>query len=201
MPQVLLLLTLNAVLLVVVKLKPALVLPLELEHGGRLAGVQLRVAYSFEPVPETPALSDEVDDDAVDAGAGALLLEAHLVLVLPVGDAEDVALLVAAVDLGDEELVELELVPGLLAVGLLEERDAVGVAGEEAGIPAREGLLLADGGLLAAEVLDDLLAPEALDQVDEELDLRLAVHLLQGHLLKLRQQPHELLLPAQLQDN
>ena len=52
----------------------------------------------------------------MDAGAGSFLFKAHLVLVLAIGDAEDVPFFIASVHLRDEELVELELFPYLLAV-------------------------------------------------------------------------------------
>ncbi len=63
----------------------------------------------------------------------------------------------------------------------------MGVAGEEAGIPAWEGLFLLDGSFEMGEVGDVVLVGEAFDQIDEEGDLFLPAGLHEGEPLELGQ--------------
>jgi hypothetical protein len=98
--QILPLFELDVLLLVEFVLENS-VLPLELQLIGPLALVSLCHADFLELVPHTPTLSDEVDNDSVNASAGALLLEAHHVLLPVVGNTEEIPLFMLAVDFGD----------------------------------------------------------------------------------------------------
>ena len=84
----------------------------------------------------------------MDTCTGAFFVKADLILVFSICDAEDMPFLVSSIHLRDEQFVKLKLVPYFLAVYLLEDCDALRVAGKEARVPSSKGLLLPHGGLL-----------------------------------------------------
>lgn len=190
---------LEVLLFVEIVLKDA-VFFLKLQISGELALAQLSLVDFSQLLPQIPALSDQIDEDAVDPRTGAFLFETELVFLLVVSDAEDVSFLVQSVHFGDPQPLDHELVPGLIGVLFLAGDDAIGVAGEEAGGPPRKRLFFAQRGSFFLEVMDHLLPHEALDDADEERYLRLAVHLLQGEPLELGQFLQKALLPGGAHD-